>query len=313
MERSRLLSVKSAALSSRPSHLRLQMANLDATTALLYLVSCKRSSKPNPTSRLRLWPGCRKRSASVRCVVPGRKPRGRGFDERNRRLPQGPHCQRWKGQKQRLSGDHLVRWWGYSGVPAVGVCKGTKGKFVKEGVQRAREVDGNAAGEPRQQCEEVEKAVMTKKAFEKIAAGLADAIAIAKGEADPATYRVHAPADIDVLKIRRNMGLTREAFAMRFGLQLGTVRDWEQRKRRPEGAARVLLAVIETEPEAVTRALAAAARRKPRTAAPSRPPGAITASGRSASVSSGAVSHRSARSGSGGQARVSGLRVRGHR
>ena len=57
------------------------------------------------------------------------------------------------------------------------------------------------------------------------------------------------------------MGLTREAFAMRFGLQLGTVRDWEQRKRRPEGAARVLLAVIESEPEAVTRALAAAARK----------------------------------------------------
>jgi putative transcriptional regulator len=98
---------------------------------------------------------------------------------------------------------------------------------------------------------------MTKKAFNMIAAGLADAIAIAKGEADPATYRVHAPADIDVLKIRRALGLTREAFAMRFGLELGTVRDWEQRKRKPEGPARVLLAVIEQEPEAVTRALAA--------------------------------------------------------
>jgi putative transcriptional regulator len=111
------------------------------------------------------------------------------------------------------------------------------------------------------------KATMTKKAFDKIAAGLADAIAIAKGEADPGTYRVHAPAEIDVLKIRRKMGLTREIFAMRFGLQLGTVRDWEQRKRRPEGAARVLLAVIESEPEAVTRALAAAARRRSRRAA----------------------------------------------
>jgi len=108
---------------------------------------------------------------------------------------------------------------------------------------------------------------MTKKAFDKIAAGLTDAIAIAKGEADPATYRVHAPADIDVLKIRRALGLTREAFAMRFGLQLGTVRDWEQRKRRPEGAARVLLTVIETEPDAVTRALAAATRRRARKAA----------------------------------------------
>jgi putative transcriptional regulator len=101
---------------------------------------------------------------------------------------------------------------------------------------------------------------VSKKAFEQIAAGLADAIAIARGEADPATYRVHAPADIDVLLIRRRLGLTREAFAARFGLQLGTVRDWEQRKRRPEGAARVLLTVIEREPDAVTRALADAAR-----------------------------------------------------
>jgi putative transcriptional regulator len=114
-------------------------------------------------------------------------------------------------------------------------------------------------GRERSQFEEVEEAVMSKKAFDKIAAGLTDAIAIAKGEADPAAYRVHVPANVDVLRIRRNMGLTREAFALRFGLSLGTVRDWEQRKRRPEGAARVLLAVIEKEPEAVARALAAAA------------------------------------------------------
>jgi putative transcriptional regulator len=46
---------------------------------------------------------------------------------------------------------------------------------------------------------------------------------------------------------------------MRFGLQLGTVRDWEQRKRQPDGAARVLLTVIDKEPEAVERALKAAA------------------------------------------------------
>jgi putative transcriptional regulator len=98
-----------------------------------------------------------------------------------------------------------------------------------------------------------------KNAFDKIAAGLSDAIAIAKGKADPKSYQVHAPADIDVMKIRKHMGLTREAFAMRFGLQLGTVRDWEQHKRQPDSAARVLLTVIDKEPEAVTRALIAAA------------------------------------------------------
>jgi putative transcriptional regulator len=61
--------------------------------------------------------------------------------------------------------------------------------------------------------------------------------------------------EIDVLKIRRSMGLTREEFAVRFGLNLGTLRDWEQGKRRPVGAARTLLMVIAKEPEAVTRAL----------------------------------------------------------
>jgi putative transcriptional regulator len=101
---------------------------------------------------------------------------------------------------------------------------------------------------------------MSKKtAYDKIAAGLNDAIAIAKGKADPKRYRVHVATDIDVMKIRKGQGLTRAAFAMRFGLQLGTVRDWEQRKRQPDGAARVLLTVIDKEPEAVERALKAAA------------------------------------------------------
>jgi putative transcriptional regulator len=86
-----------------------------------------------------------------------------------------------------------------------------------------------------------------------------EGVAIARGEVDPATYRVHVPSDIDVVKIRKNMKLTREAFAMRFGLQLGTVRDWEQNKRKPDGAARVLLTVIDQNPDAVTEALRKAA------------------------------------------------------
>ena len=45
---------------------------------------------------------------------------------------------------------------------------------------------------------------MSKKAFGKIAAGLKDSIAIARGSADPSTFKVHVPADGDGLKIRRN-------------------------------------------------------------------------------------------------------------
>jgi hypothetical protein len=36
---------------------------------------------------------------------------------------------------------------------------------------------------------------VTKKAFDKIAAGFTEALTIAKGEADPATYRVTYPIE----------------------------------------------------------------------------------------------------------------------
>ncbi len=56
-------------------------------------------------------------------------------------------------------------------------------------------------------------------------------------------------------EIRRRLQLTQEQFAARFGLPLGTLRDWEQGAREPDSAARTLLRVIEREPEAVERAL----------------------------------------------------------
>jgi putative transcriptional regulator len=80
--------------------------------------------------------------------------------------------------------------------------------------------------------------------------------AIARGEADSKTYRVHVPAEIDVRKIRRRLKLSQGEFAAKFGIPAATLRDWEQNRRRPEGAARVLLKVIKEEPEAVSRALA---------------------------------------------------------
>jgi putative transcriptional regulator len=98
---------------------------------------------------------------------------------------------------------------------------------------------------------------MSKHAFDKIKAGLEDAIAIARGEAEQTTYRVHVPAEIDVKAIRRKLGMTQAQFAASFGFGLDAVQNWEQGRRRPEGAARAFLKVIEREPEAVRRALAA--------------------------------------------------------
>ena len=46
-----------------------------------------------------------------------------------------------------------------------------------------------------------------------------------------------------------------DVFAEQFGFTVAAVRDWEQRRRRPERTASMLLRVIDKEPEAVLRAL----------------------------------------------------------
>jgi len=88
-------------------------------------------------------------------------------------------------------------------------------------------------------------------------ASLQEAVAIVRGEKEPA--RVHLPPEvIDVRAIRGRLGLSRSAFAERFGLAVSTVRDWEQGLRRPDPAARVLLLVIARSPGIVAEAVAEA-------------------------------------------------------
>jgi putative transcriptional regulator len=81
--------------------------------------------------------------------------------------------------------------------------------------------------------------------------------AYARGEASEG-FAVHVPATVDVKAIRQKIGLSQEAFARRFGFTPAAVRDWEQQRRQPEQAARVLLMVIAHDPDVVTRALAKA-------------------------------------------------------
>jgi putative transcriptional regulator len=95
---------------------------------------------------------------------------------------------------------------------------------------------------------------MSKKAFDKIAGGIKEAIAITRGTAKT-RYRAHVPAEIDVAAVRKKTGLSQGEFSLRFGIPVGTLRDWEQKRRDPDGAARVLLTVIDREPKAVARAL----------------------------------------------------------
>ncbi|MGA3398153.1 MAG: helix-turn-helix domain-containing protein [Acetobacteraceae bacterium] len=78
--------------------------------------------------------------------------------------------------------------------------------------------------------------------------------AFARGKASEG-FVVHVPEAIDVKTIRGKLGLSQEAFALRFGFSASAVRDWEQGRRQPEQAARVLLMVIDEAPQTVERVL----------------------------------------------------------
>ena len=88
---------------------------------------------------------------------------------------------------------------------------------------------------------------------------MGQALAHARGEAVPGTvvHRVMVLDAADVRAIRQRTGLSRPKFAERFGLDVRAVQDWEQGRRVPDRAARVLLLTIDRHPEAVTDALAA--------------------------------------------------------
>jgi len=91
------------------------------------------------------------------------------------------------------------------------------------------------------------------KAFTEISEGLKDAAKHAKGEKSGVVE--HAHEALNVKAIREKMGMSQQSFCATFGISIGTLRHWEQGLRTPRGAARVLLKVVEQNPQAVIRAI----------------------------------------------------------
>ena len=89
----------------------------------------------------------------------------------------------------------------------------------------------------------------------KLIAAAKEGVSIARGEADPKTYKVNVPKAVDVRAVRRRLRLIQEEFAVRYNLTIARVRDWEQGRSVPDSAARAYLTVIDKEPDAVKRAL----------------------------------------------------------
>ncbi len=94
---------------------------------------------------------------------------------------------------------------------------------------------------------------------QEIEAALGEVLAHVRGEAVLACRIVDDPSAARIVALRKRLKLSRQKFADRFGLDVRAVQDWEQGRRVPERAARVLLTVIDHDPDSVARALAAGA------------------------------------------------------
>lgn len=81
--------------------------------------------------------------------------------------------------------------------------------------------------------------------------------AILRGERSPSRMFVPGGESLpDVVALRRRYGLSQAKFAALLGVSIGTLRNWEQGRRAPEGPARMLLKVAAKHPEAVLDAAA---------------------------------------------------------
>ena len=86
--------------------------------------------------------------------------------------------------------------------------------------------------------------------FEELVESLKQAAAHARGEHVPGlvVHEPRVPAALDVAAIRQRTGASQARFARSIGIAVSTLRNWEQGRRRPEGPARVLLALLDRNP-----------------------------------------------------------------
>ena len=94
---------------------------------------------------------------------------------------------------------------------------------------------------------------MDDKLFAELIKSASQAVDIVRGDRKPSrTFEV--TSDI-VREIRESTGLSQERFAGVFHISVGTLRNWEQGRRRPDGPAAALLTAIKNDPEHVVAAL----------------------------------------------------------
>lgn len=96
---------------------------------------------------------------------------------------------------------------------------------------------------------------MKKKRFDRLVGSLEEVRAhVTTGRFSGRLTEVRMEAD-DIRKVRERSGLTQTQFAETFGIGLGTLQKWERGERRPSGAAKSLLRVMQADLPSVVKAL----------------------------------------------------------
>jgi putative transcriptional regulator len=86
--------------------------------------------------------------------------------------------------------------------------------------------------------------------FDQLIASLSSVLAEPDDGLEPGLSR-ELSTGIDAAAVRSKTGLSQAAFAQRIGVPVGTLRNWEQGRRSPQGPARVLLALLDRNPSIV--------------------------------------------------------------
>ena len=89
---------------------------------------------------------------------------------------------------------------------------------------------------------------MNKKNFDLLLDSMREGGEILRGERKPSRQFVVEKRE-DVQQVRQAFNLSQDTFAKFMGVSVGTLRNWEQGRRHPSGAARVLLRIAIRQPK----------------------------------------------------------------
>jgi len=88
---------------------------------------------------------------------------------------------------------------------------------------------------------------MEDKSFQELLESMKQGAEITKGTMTPS--RTFQFPETEVRLLRERFSLSQDKFATLIGISVGTLRNWEQGRRKPEGPARVLLTLASEHPE----------------------------------------------------------------